>query len=780
MFLNNVNSNEVFKQFFKKIYTWADFIDLVNKDADFRAKVIRRYRELKSASTLNEYAKVVYEEFNENDINARRDAANYVWRKKAYYDLIAEYESQKDAKDKQRLNQNQTQSGSDIVDIEANRIVDPFDKRLYRIELALKGKDVIASGIIPYSTKYSEAATTGYIISREDLEKGLTDPREKERALELREAEYKKMLKDDFYKGVPALQNNYALVRLFGSEGGKYLINQKKQRRWYEIDTSPDQLYNFASAPTTTSIISWGNADPYGRTPYSFTDFVFCKYWNKIPNNRLITLRRYAAPILDNLKFPGMKGDRDKGETKDETIPFPPMSTAVTYFGGETGNSLTSILKFATGLPWEEIQAGIWEVSPESVPDSQSGPGQLFGSITKLAEMLNVAAGNFSMEYIMNRGQLPPDPYKDGPYENRIMGPVNRIDSVFKRKPGLIFEWDGLSIVFEYVARPVGGINPKAVLLDILSNFLVMGSASAVFFGGAHRFMADPMKYPFIGGKEGIERWYRGDPVGWGLKAIKQFTGEDGGVAQKAASNIFSSLKQFVNQILAGIGGEAGSFFGAGVGLFSGGAGNLINNAIAKKTAGQIPYLRGLRAILTGEPIGEWHLTIGNPLNPIAMIGNLICEKIEVEFNEELGPDDFPTEMKITVRLKHAMARDRDAIESIFNRGMGRIYTLPESFRGTADGQTAVDKYTQENVTTGNAPDRKFNIKWRPGMDTGYIPPNQVLGSTPSNRGSEVSIWDRGAFSVGISENSNTDIAMSEMFRTAYRAADWIAIRSLK
>ena len=60
------------------------------------------------------------------------------------------------------------------------------------------------------------------------------------------------------------------------------------------------------SNPTTTNIITWSNKDKWGRTPYYFQDFVFCKYWNVIPNNRLITLRKYHAPVYDNLQFSNM------------------------------------------------------------------------------------------------------------------------------------------------------------------------------------------------------------------------------------------------------------------------------------------------------------------------------------------------------------------------------------------------------------------------------------------------------------------------------------------
>ena len=84
---------------------------------------------------------------------------------------------------------------------------------------------------------------------------------------------------------------------------------------------------------------------------------------------------------------------------------------------------------------------------------------------------------------------------------NFVISPsVNRIDEIAKRAPGIEFKMDGLKLTFEYSARPIGGVNPKAAILDILANFLTIGSVSAMFWGGQHRFMGKSVKYPFMGG----------------------------------------------------------------------------------------------------------------------------------------------------------------------------------------------------------------------------------------------------------------------------------------
>lgn len=758
-----------------KVYNRSDFQALA-RDVECIGNAVKEIyiaKYPKDDSTVNKWA---YEAFINNTTNIDQIGMASSWVYKNRYSDIDGILQNCAAKNASTTSSNTSKSSKE-TDYTVNTTIDPFDRRIYRVEILKGDKETTYPLIIPFSEKYKDLATNQYIMTGENLKKMKKDNTKKGW-----QDGYEQMKKNNFYEGVPSLQNNYALIRLYGSNGGKYLLNQKGERRWYEVDSvSGDNKLNFSNNPTTTSLISWGNADPHGRTPYQFTDFVFCKHWNKISNNRMITLRRYAAPALDNLNFPGMQddisnsnSDTNGGGNTTGKIVFSPMASAVTYFGEGTGNSLNSLLKFSTGVLWDDATAAVWEVNADSVPESTplSESGGLFGGIGKVAEMLNVAGGNFDPEYIANKGQLPPDPYSNGPYENRIQGPVNRIDSVKKRKPGLAFQWDGLNLVFDYVARPIGGVNPKAVLLDIMSNFLVIGSASAVFFGGAHRFMANPAKYPFVGGSKGIEKFYRGDPIGWGLEAVKDFTGDKGSGAG-IGSSFLDSAKSFFGNLFSG---EKGSLFGSLEGLMTGATGNIIKNEIAKKSAA-VPYLKGLKAILTGEPVGEWHVTIGNPLNPIAMIGNLICEGIDVEFNEELGPDDFPTEMKITVKLKHGMARDRDAIESIFNRGMGRIYTLPDSFLGSADFQTTVDKATASDKS-GTMPNRRVSFLYKEGMDTGYIPKGQIDGKPESNSGS-VSVWDRGSFSGAVSENSDVTYSSKELFRSAYHAEAWISKKAL-
>jgi len=67
---------------------------------------------------------------------------------------------------------------------------------------------------------------------------------------------------------------------------------------------------------------------------------------------------------------------------------------------------------------------------------------------------------------------------------------------------------------------------------------------------------------------------------------------------------------------------------------------------------------------------------------------------------------------------------------------------------------------------------------YREGMDSGYIPKGEAVGTTNQTHGA-VSVWNRKPFAIGITENDAAAETVNEMFRSAYRATEWIATRTL-
>lgn len=588
--------------------------------------------------------------------------------------------------------------------------------------------------------------------------------------------------------GSRSIMNQYSLTKLMGGIGTvipgvmamNYMYDIRDRRRFYDLTVNqaagndPLSIHN----PTVSNIIKWSNADKWGRTPYSYQDFVFNKWFGIIPNNRLITFRRYTVPCYDNLNFESMWGKIETVETDSNgkvvdahpnppsdtpTGTFSPVASVVSYFGGESGNTLSSFLNFTSGLKWRDLESKIHDVSGDEGEDPQqvvdrlfegNGTGygsadhSVFNGMLKNASLLSskiMSFGKFGMSINGSFGQseavmmktynAQEDPYGSGNlFANRIQGPINRIQTTKARDAGIEFE-QSFTLKVSYVGKAIGGINPKAALLDCLGNAMEMVSPTAVFWGGGHRFMITPHTYPFHdGGWRGnfMEAIYNG-----------KFLGNNG-----ALSIIGSGIKKFatnpntgefdVNALTGSISGGIGSILGAisaglsaiGSAIGIGGIGDLMSSAAnwlsgkggqiggdaavnAGKTkfgnmvnnlstmwhdrclqATQFPTIKGMGALLSGEPVGEWHLTIGNPLNPIMVCGNLICSKMQVEWDEELGPDDFPNGFTVTYTIEHGMPRDKDAIQSMFNRGMGRFYALPDYVRMSSDLETSVDKYT--------------------------------------------------------------------------------------
>lgn len=637
---------------------------------------------------------------------------------------------------------------------------------------------------------------------------------------------------DGMHWGTKSIMNNYSLTSLVGGltpvPGSgiiNYMYDVRDRRRFYGISGADANDVLSVSNPSVTQIIQWANADKWGRTPYTFQDFVYCKYFGLMPNNRLITLRRYHVPTYDNLQWETMFGeienttvDASTGKRKHVSFNDPdfanttnprtmsPHATVVTWFGGETGNTLSSMMNFTTGIPWEDLQSKIHEVSGDSGSDPQAvidsmfaGHGAGFGGnplaennpISSLITGVNIvtgsilSAGKFAlalngkvgMEDDVLQKQLAAqnDPYSEI-YQNRIQGPLNRIDKVKKRTPGIVFS-QTLSVKCAYSAKAIGGINPKAALLDCLGNAMEIVSPSAVFWGGGHRFMVTPHTYPYHDGgwrDSFMKKIYDGKIIGndgamamafSGIKKIgcdesgnfsmskltQTLSGAIGdglaliGAALNSVTSMFGNANNAVSQWLTGKGSEmSGKTPEQQKEEADKRASNLFSNLqhmwhskVMQQT--QLPNIKGNAALLVGEPVGEWHLTVGNPLNPIMVIGNLICTQMQVEWDDELGPDDFPTGFSVTYTLEHGMARDREAIQSMFNRGFGRFYKLPDYMKCSSDHVTYVDKFTKDGGggDVGNYKSMMSStaINKKAGYGSGWGRSKVSPGSEPKNHG---------------------------------------------
>jgi GH24 family phage-related lysozyme (muramidase) len=412
--------------------------------------------------------------------------------------------------------------------------------------------------------------------------------------------------------------------------------------------------------PTAKTIIEWGATKSgnsvTGFQPYSMTDFMFCKNYGKIPNNRMITLRRYPFPVEDQLTVPGQKH------------PIP-VAQAVTWWGENTGNSLSKLGVMKWNLKWSPVEVKQQDIEGnevlvddlvkmfESVPGLKGKGAQLKKAYVGLKgndKQLQQLSGMEKKMQDFLRTQYE----TNGPYWNRVYGPVNVIHQSTRRDRGMQDGWNTpFTIAFHYSFRSFSGLSPKIVALDLISSFLNLTYNDAQFLGQLGRYFPrtgvkfDPSTTELIG--DILTKW------------ATSFESGSGADMMKLASTVIDQLKAAADQGIsmmkdAGNGDltkikEAGS--------------NVAQTIAISALAESVPKLISIRSALSDRPVGEWHLVVGNPLNPIMTMGDMICTSCDMAFDEEMGPDDFPTGVTFTVGLQQGKPRDKVAIERIFNLG---------------------------------------------------------------------------------------------------------------
>lgn len=503
---------------------------------------------------------------------------------------------------------------------------------------------------------------------------------------------------------------------------------------------------------TLSAILSkFGDFSATNRTPYRAADFLWLKHYNRIPLNRLVTLRRYMFPINDDRRRSAYfkKGDAYQGWDEN------PVSQMVTYFGGETGNSLSEILKISASTTWGNLDSNLQYITLfQGVPtDAQSllkaGLSSRTGKLAALGasalsrifagnatastgvKALSSSARDVAIGALAYAGIIDPtratgiagfrdtfNPYAHGGYfQDLYQEPYNVVKTTKKRVPGLSGGFsDNLSLKFEYSLKSIGHINAKAAMLDIMANVLATCHYRGKFWGGEARFFLNKGIFPLLDEGETlafVKSIWTGD-YNSAVKTFENVLARAFGTTSITIAQLKELLFNAQNQTGQTNTEASRAVPGANIAKNSQGGDlgdtqknispqdlatlDVVAGLFGLTDAGGNPAIPAFQALKTGAPIGEWHLTVGNPFKPIAKMGNLVCNSVDIQFNDELGSDDFPTEMSVTVGLTQGMPRANQDIESVFNNGNGALY-LPKA-GNELDVQTAIDSVTAEAATT--------------------------------------------------------------------------------
>ena len=428
-----------------------------------------------------------------------------------------------------------------------------------------------------------------------------------------------------------------------------------------------------------------------GRQIYRYADFMYCKNLGKMPNNYLITLRRFPYPCSDNISYLFLGQNEDEKKLQQH---LPDIGRMVTWLG-TSGNTIENILKYSVSMPFKKMDAKL-----EAEGDAGGDSGGLLGTLMNLGGnssyqqgILNGTAGaaTFDLMGSLTKGMMGEPPYFGKLTQrdmNKPWGPIDTIKSTHIRgEDGLQFN-NEFTLNFDYELRSYDGVNGKAAFLDLISNILATTYSTGKFWGGGYRFTGASQHNMFA--NLPIYKLNNGasfseisgavvdslSAVGRAMNGNKELTGN---FLEDAKSIISNMGKQFAQAIFAGALNKLGR-----------------------------PMKMALNSLLSPAPVGFWHVTIGNPMHPIVQMGNMIVDKCEITQYGPLGLDDFPTGIKVAVTLKHGKMRDASLIEQMYQFGDNRIY-LPAG----ADMKAVYESSDRTKQAKGNWEQQFAYIKAR-------------------------------------------------------------------
>lgn len=491
-----------------------------------------------------------------------------------------------------------------------------------------------------------------------------------------------------------------------------------------------------------------------GLAKYKYSDFLFCKNIGKVSNNHMITLRRFAHPVGDNIfrfsgkgylneKMPGYHGHQENGS----------IGTLVTWFGTDD-NKLEDILSYSVQSSWVEFNSKIQEIDTSDEDNSANGIIGMFANSFNPAYNSLVARGMAGSNSLWTKtgsaifgatiGKIPGLGARDAAGgtgtnansmkkwqlmymsadKNKIYTPQNTIQATHKYEGKLTLQHE-FTLNFSYRLRALDVMNPKAVMLDLIGNILEVTYNRGHFWGGSRRFIGPPRNTSGIAKANAFidRQWEKLEGF---IQGFANGTIEWQGILASLSDVVSQAVNAVKDMVSGGVEGMKKKLK-EGLTSFKEGAqklaGKFISTGASRAILGQLknslgrPSVYAMDSLLDGAPVGLWHVTIGNPKNPIAAFGNLIMTTAKITHSGPLGFDDFPTELKVSCTLKHGRSRDLSEVARMYTKGSGAFYNaldknkLSEFFTvsNTETGRKVETEITNANYARGLA--EQYNIR---------------------------------------------------------------------
>jgi hypothetical protein len=412
-----------------------------------------------------------------------------------------------------------------------------------------------------------------------------------------------------------------------------------------------------------------------------YSDFAYLKNYGVYPNNRLVVVRRFETPVPDNLfEVKGMKS---------------PMSTIVGY-----ADNIGDLIKIDVNEGWEESESSLKSLLNDFGKDVM---GNVFGEGKGLGDKVMggmdlIPMSNLTtmlQRRILSDKRIGIISEKDAS-ELPIADP-NIIRESKKRKmvgedssgSGLDGKFE-MTITTEYEQKFINGVDPTIVYMDIINNVLQMGTSRSTFYLGRSDDPANKTR-------DIINRFSK-DPMGE-LKVWCEVIVES---MKNALTELGQTLVNGISKVIDGGGEEENSedaerkkkeqekidadnkIKGVSA-LLTNIANDILKNIIVKYRH----RLLGVITNMTGAPSTPWHVTIGNPLRPVFVSGDMLCKNLTIEPGNILAFNNLPSTIKVTMKLESARNLGLQEIFAKYNAGSIRttngtyVATGPKDFNSS-------------------------------------------------------------------------------------------------
>jgi hypothetical protein len=236
-----------------------------------------------------------------------------------------------------------------------------------------------------------------------------------------------------------------------------------------------------------------------------------------------------------------------------------------------------------------------------------------------------------------------------------------------------------------YEQKFIGDVDPGAAMIDIIDNLLKMGTSDMKYWLDSNSGIIKDAKAAINSGDE-LNAWWVAissattalwDTLADTISNIKTSIGKvmpttDTGSIRVPNAEDLKKIKESALTALE----------------------NTLQLVLTSTLAKYRWEMKGSFELMTGrDSATPWYLTIGNPYSPWLASNHIIVKTVSVETSNEVGFNDMPMWLKVTINAGQSRNLGRNEIMRMFNNSFLREYSkanIPE-FTGTHSADAPVD-----------------------------------------------------------------------------------------